>query len=148
MSQPTSSQTPRNFLDAIPGDAREHAYELLVYPKTFVPSFNLTGKFPELVPKVAVILHPRRIAAPISVRSSKIGGHIYWPHAETWPTCSDHDDNPLISVMQLTKSDVPSLPFPQGKNLFQMLWCPSSEHNDETVPNSAKPYFMAPYGEG
>lgn len=38
--------------------------------------------------------------------------------------------------MQLTKRDVPSLPFPQGTNLLQMLWYPCEVHKDEEWPLS------------
>ena len=31
----------------------------------------------------------------------------------------------MITVLQLTAEDVPELGFPQGKDLFQLLWCPN-----------------------
>jgi hypothetical protein len=33
--------------------------------------------------------------------------------------------SPMISVLQLHARDVPSLPFPEGTDCFQFLWCPS-----------------------
>lgn len=35
--------------------------------------------------------------------------------------------SPLISVLQLHARDVPGLPFPEGTDCFQFLWCPN-EH--------------------
>ena len=42
-------------------------------------------------------------------------------------------------IRQLTKRDVPTLPFPQGTELFQMLWCPDSEHHEDQF--TVKPVF-------
>lgn len=36
----------------------------------------------------------------------------------------------MISVLQLTKNDVPELGFPEGKNLFQLMWCPNQDHDE------------------
>lgn len=133
---------PRSFFDEIPTDASERIDQMFVYPTTFVPSFDLAAKFPQLVPKVAVLLHPRRVSAPISVQVSKIGGHIYWPRDEPWQTCSEHPDSPLIAVMQLNRRDFPSMKFPEGKNLFQMLWCPTVDHDHESSGIAMKPVFL------
>jgi hypothetical protein len=38
--------------------------------------------------------------------------------------------SPLIGVVQIYARDVPDLPFPDGADLFQLLWCPN-EHNED-----------------
>jgi len=59
-----------------------------------------------------------------------------WPAGESWPMCDgpkggDHFDScpgeaaaPLVPVLQLFAADVPELPFPDGTDLLQVLWCP------------------------
>jgi hypothetical protein len=41
--------------------------------------------------------------------------------------------SPMISVLQLHARDVPGLPFPEGTDCFQFLWCPN-EHPPGTYP--------------
>lgn len=103
------------FFDTISMDVLRRVEDFAKLPGNFVPSFDISAK---LAPKETVVLHPRRIEAFIPVAESKIGGHIYWPRDEAWPKCSTHTDRALIAVMQLKKSDVPSLRFPPGKNFF------------------------------
>jgi hypothetical protein len=38
------------------------------------------------------------------------------------------DGRPLVGVLQVYARDVPELPFPDGTDLFQLLWCPN-EHD-------------------
>ena len=57
-----------------------------------------------------------------------MGGVVLWPADEPWPTCPEHEDH-LVPVVQLRKGDVPEMPFPRGKDLFQLLWCPN-EHGE------------------
>ncbi|OHV05125.1 hypothetical protein C1Y40_04214 [Mycobacterium talmoniae] len=67
-----------------------------------------------------------------------------WPENEAWPTCvnpwhfwdssvigSEPDDNhphsvpnPLVPILQLFAEDAPTIQFPQGTDLLQVLWCP------------------------
>lgn len=92
--------------------------------------------FPAVVPyaRTTVRLHPRP-GAPTAQQSS-VGGPLLWPADEPWPTCDgpdsdDHYDNgpgepeaPLVPVVQLFADDVPELPFPDGTDVLQVLWCP------------------------
>lgn len=72
-----NAQPLRTFFDAIPTEARTHIDYMKRYSTTFLPRISLSDKFPQLVPKVAVSLHPRRGDSPLSVKKSKIGRHIY-----------------------------------------------------------------------
>lgn len=36
------------------------------------------------------------------------------------------DPLPLVAVLQIFARDVPELPFPQGTDLCQVLWCPKT----------------------
>lgn len=106
-------------------------------PRVNVPTLDLSSQFPMLKKKTTVLLHPRVTSADISVYKSKFGGHIYWPLEEPWPQCPVHNDN-MVPVMQLTKEDVPELGFPEGNNLFQLVWCPKDDHDEsqwEPLPN-------------
>jgi len=134
MSSPIRDD-PRSFLEVIPDDIGAHIADMKKRPTTFRPPFELSKEFPLLVPKVAVALHPHRATAPLPVTASKIGGTFYWPRSEEWPVCHrEHDvlsddyasvtDEPYLTrIIQITKKDVPSLKFPPGKDMFQMLWC-------------------------
>ena len=89
-------------------------------------------KHPELTAyaRTTVRLHPRR-GAP-GVRDSHIGGPLWWPAADPWPSCAGHRDVngrslgpfPLVAVAQFTAADFPEIPFPAGTDLVQLLWCP------------------------
>ncbi|MER7764539.1 DUF1963 domain-containing protein [Streptomyces sp. NPDC097619] len=81
--------------------------------------------FPELVPfrRPAVRLHPR--SGTPTVRESSVGGPLLWPREEPWPTCPDHLGTPMVPVLQLFAADALGLvPFPDGLDLLQLLWCP------------------------
>lgn len=95
-----------------------------VMSRTLQPSFDISSEFPALRKKITVILHPRRTTEDLSVYSSKMGGHIYWPYSDPWPTCP-FDGQPMIPVLQLTREELPELGFPTNDNMFQMLWCPN-----------------------
>lgn len=88
-----------------------------------VPCVDIAQVVPELSPlrRSTVRLHPRRGNVPS--HGSKVGGLFLWPSAEMWPQCHDHDC-PLVPILQLRQQDVPELGFPQGTDLFQLLWCP------------------------
>ncbi|GIL30069.1 YwqG family protein [Actinocatenispora comari] len=100
--------------------------------------------FPELVPlrTESVRLHPRR-GTP-TCRESSVGGPLLWPAAEPWPTCAEehyefeqeirHDAAvPLVPIVQLFRRDAPSMPFPDGTDLLQVLWCPFA-HGEAYCP--------------
>jgi hypothetical protein len=84
--------------------------------------------------RVTVRLHPRP-GSPTADHSS-IGGPLLWPVDESWPMCSgpdpyDHDyvspaepEAPLVPILQLFAVDVPEIPFPDGADVLQVLWCP------------------------
>ncbi|MGW4893599.1 hypothetical protein ACWEQL_15255 [Kitasatospora sp. NPDC004240] len=81
--------------------------------------------FPEVagLRREAVRLHPRA-GSPTS-RDSSVGGPLLWPAAEPWPTCPEHFGSPMVGVVQLYAADLPDLvPFPDGHDLLQLLWCP------------------------
>ncbi|XVU21398.1 hypothetical protein ACQPZJ_29505 [Actinoplanes sp. CA-054009] len=97
---------------------------------------DLAAALPQLAPlaRTTVRLHPRR-GAP-TVDQSSMGGPLLWPAGEPWPMCDgpepyDHLDGgpgepeaPLVPVLQLLAEDVPELPFPDGADILQVLWCP------------------------
>ncbi|WP_329337984.1 hypothetical protein OG866_25005 [Streptomyces sp. NBC_00663] len=95
---------------------------------------------PELAPyaRTTVRLHPRR-GVP-GARDSHIGGPLWWPAAEPWPSCGEHRDvngrqlgpYPLVAVAQLTAADFPELRFPDGTDLVQVLWC--TDWHDQPHP--------------
>lgn len=89
--------------------------------------------FPEVVPfrLAAVRLHPR--AGAPGVRDSSVGGPLLWPAAEPWPVCPEHDDV-MVPVVQVFRADVPGIvPFPDGCDVLQVLWCQTDDHRDGWV---------------
>nr|BFE61497.1 hypothetical protein GCM10020063_060230 [Dactylosporangium thailandense] len=106
---------------------------------------DVAATFPQLVPfaRTAVRLHPRP-GSPDAGQSS-MGGPLLWPAAEPWPMCDGPDPydhwgrppaearSPLVPVLQLFAEDVPGLPFPAGKDVLQVLWCPF-DHNPWSSP--------------
>ncbi|MFJ2744936.1 hypothetical protein ACIO3O_35365 [Streptomyces sp. NPDC087440] len=44
---------------------------------------------------------------------------------------------PMLPVAQLYAADVPALPFPDGTDLLQVLWCPFDHPDDAYVPRTA-----------
>lgn len=100
-------------------------------PVTFSPSLNVATHF-DLETRTAVLLHPRQHTVPDPF-ASKLGGHFAWPADESWPQCSDHGDS-FATILQLTKNDIPELEFPEGKDIFQLLWCPDYHEPDGYGP--------------
>ncbi|KAI0559942.1 hypothetical protein FGB62_130g138 [Gracilaria domingensis] len=47
----------------------------------------------------------------------------------------------MISVLQLRRSDVPQLVFPDGKDVFQLLWCPTQDHEDAAYGPLSKTFW-------
>ncbi|MFJ6944970.1 DUF1963 domain-containing protein [Streptomyces wuyuanensis] len=100
--------------------------------------------FPEVAAyrKEAIRLHPR--AGRPGVLDSSVGGPLLWPAGEPWPHCDDdHPETgrapdgpgprPMVPVLQLLASDVPGLPFPEGTDVLQLLWCPF-DHKPHHTP--------------
>ncbi|GAA4588278.1 hypothetical protein BJY16_008509 [Actinoplanes octamycinicus] len=97
---------------------------------------DVPSEFPAVVPfaRTTVRLHPRA-GAPTAGQSS-VGGPLLWPAGEPWPVCDgpEPDDHypdgpgepaaPLVPVLQLFAEDIPELPFPEGTDVLQVLWCP------------------------
>src|SRR5690348_7895853 len=91
-------------------------------------SHDPTLDFPELAShaRPTVRLHPRR-GVP-GARDSHLGGPLWWPAAEPWPSCAEHRDvngrpsgpYPLVAVAQLTAADFPEIRFPDGTDLVQL----------------------------
>ncbi|WP_201294962.1 MULTISPECIES: DUF1963 domain-containing protein [unclassified Nocardiopsis] len=105
---------------------------------------DVEGLFPELVPlrREAVRLHPR--AGDPSFRDSSVGGPLLWPADAPWPVCAEeHEDMgygappedgaSLVPVVQVHREDAPGVPFPEGRDLLQVLWCPF-EHGEFAYP--------------
>ncbi len=93
--------------------------------------------FPELAPyrRETVRLHPRP-GAPACTDSS-VGGPLLWPAAEPWPVCTEehyeyglggpalHEAGvPLLPIVQVRRDEAPGVPYPEGTDLLQVLWCP------------------------
>jgi hypothetical protein len=101
--------------------------------------------FPELaaLARMTVRLHPRPGTPQNS--DSSMGGPLLWPSDEPWPRCAELDRHgkmlvelpdeplPLVPVLQLFARDVPELPFPEGTDLCQVLWCPL-DHDPDSIP--------------
>lgn len=99
---------------------------------------DVTQHFPELAEyaRFTTRLHPRQ--GEPKVYESSIGGPLLWPSREPWPTCTtpwwspatDNQcelhrvPNPLVAVLQLFAADAPTISFPPGTDLLQVLWCP------------------------
>jgi hypothetical protein len=59
----------------------------------------------------------------------------------SWSEAAGHEPpNPLAALAQLYAADVPTIPFPEGKDLLQVLWCPA-DHED--IPGQ-RHYFGPP----
>ncbi|MEU4092625.1 DUF1963 domain-containing protein [Streptomyces sp. NPDC026673] len=97
---------------------------------------DVEALFPEVVPfrREAVRLHPR--AGAPTCGDSSVGGPLLWPAREPWPECSEHRrGSPMVPVAQIHRSDVPDVvPFPDGCDLLQVLWCPCSHEGGWVVP--------------
>jgi Domain of unknown function (DUF1963) len=88
------------------------------------PPYDVEELFPFLkaMGRRTTRLHPRREAGlPATV--SKIGGSILWPPNDTHPVCSVKSC-PAVPVIQLRRDDCPSIEFPTGFDLLQILWYP------------------------
>ncbi|GGL22637.1 hypothetical protein [Planomonospora parontospora] len=117
------------------------------------PPIDLTQLFPELraYARTAVRLHPR--PGKPTMHDSHIGAPLIWPVAEPWPSCdqtlqmpaapfgepgwADWGDRvpetstPMVGVAQFYARDIPEIPFPEGVDLLQVLWCPNEHELDD-----------------
>lgn len=140
---------------------------------TTMPSpVDMPARFPALADtaRETTRLHPRP-GAP-DARSSSLGGPLLWPAGEPWPTCDSpwcmiedsrapekipHGDSPLVAVLQIFHRDVPNLPFPDGCDVLQLLWCPFSHEEGEPLPrivwrreadlDDAEPRYGTPHAD-
>ncbi|WTW97760.1 hypothetical protein OG216_32420 [Streptomycetaceae bacterium NBC_01309] len=93
------------------------------------PMLDIARLFPELEPlaRTTVRLHPRR--GNPGVRDSSVSGPLLWPADEPWPWCmasSEHDGpNAYQPLLQVFARDAPTMFFPDGCDLLQLLWCPN-----------------------
>lgn len=108
------------------------------------PPADIAALVPELaqLARTTTRLHPR-VGAP-SVFESSMGAKPLWPADEPWPTCpgshyGTYDEDPVAAVplLQLFRRDVEQLPFPEGTDLLQVLWCPRN-HADGEWPAGPK----------
>lgn len=88
---------------------------------------------PDLPTTRAIRLHPRPGASPTT--ASKMGGPIAWPAREPWPRCDEHAA-PLVPVLQLARDHAPSLPWPDGVDRLQLLWCPRDHEAEGHAPRT------------
>ncbi|MFD5435083.1 DUF1963 domain-containing protein [Kitasatospora sp. NPDC127067] len=96
---------------------------------------NVEELFPEVAPfrREAVRLHPRR--GEPTCRDSSVGGPLLWPASEPWPECPEHPGSPMVAVVQIHRRDVLDLvPFPEERDLLQVLWCPLRHDGQWVVP--------------
>lgn len=108
------------------------------------PPVDIAAQFPDLahLSRTTTRLHPR-LGSP-SVFESSMGAKPFWPADESWPTCpgshfGTYDEEPVAAVplLQLFRRDVQQLPFPDGTDLLQLLWCPR-DHADDKWPAGPK----------
>lgn len=105
---------------------------------------NVEELFPELRPwrREAIRLHPR--SGQPTCHDSSVGGPPLWPQEQPWPVCKgEHYDRDtgepyegevyLAPIVQLHQVDVPDAPFPPGRDLLQVLWCPY-DHGELLCP--------------
>lgn len=120
---------------------------------TPAPRFDIAAIVPEIaaLAKVTVRLHPRP-GPESAVNASKLGGRFLWPADEEWPRCMEPEwpqdgwtfdlespelpeppedlsarlhEHIYVPILQLRRDEFPELQFPEGKDLFQLLWCPN-----------------------
>ncbi|MFJ9774766.1 hypothetical protein ACIRVF_26575 [Kitasatospora sp. NPDC101157] len=102
------------------------------------------------VPGLAEYLRPATLLNPYAAQpvpgASGIGGPALWPVGAPWPHCTArHPEDEyliprsapapptvptaLITLAHLRAEDAPHLPWPEGTDLLQVLWCPN-DHDD------------------
>ncbi|MFF3111804.1 hypothetical protein ACFVSN_21740 [Kitasatospora sp. NPDC057904] len=92
----------------------------------------------------ATLLHPEAKAP--TAHGSSLGGPALWPDGAPWPHCTaGHPDDAyedaaprdretttavaLVPVLRVRAADAPHLPWPDGADVLQVLWCPN-DHDD------------------
>ncbi|MEV4093746.1 hypothetical protein [Streptosporangium saharense] len=122
------------------------------------PPVDLVETFPwmDAYARTAVRLHPR--PGNPTIHDSHIGGPLIWPVTEPWPACDQviqisiappfqpgwleqrahvpESPVPMVGVAQFYARDIPEIPFPEGTDLFQVLWCPN-EHDMDDIAGPA-----------
>ncbi|WP_353944340.1 DUF1963 domain-containing protein [Streptomyces sp. HUAS MG91] len=118
-----------------------------------IPSLppELEWDIPELAPlarTATLLLNVPDTPGEPTPADSSIGGPLLWPADEPWPYCDlpNHDaawphksppDHPVptVAAVQLYAHDVPELPFPEGTDVLQIIWCALlHEEPDEYAP--------------
>ncbi|GLY51202.1 hypothetical protein [Lentzea sp. NBRC 102530] len=81
-----------------------------------------------------VVLNP--VPGAPTAADSHLGGPLLWPADEPWPWCEsghsgyvqvqdcENDRVPHFAAAQFYRRDFPELPFPDGTDLLQVLFCP------------------------
>ncbi|MFF0432626.1 hypothetical protein ACFYU9_10440 [Streptomyces sp. NPDC004327] len=103
---------------------------------------DILAAVPGLAPyaRPAVVLEP--VPGTPGVHESSIGGPLLWPADEPWPRCSVPDEtsgeeepepSAMVPVVQVFRADAPGGWWPDGADVFQLLWCPNM-HWDPPVP--------------
>jgi tetratricopeptide (TPR) repeat protein len=114
---------------------------LWYWPKRFTSRpapIDLGKNFPELKPRPGIRLHPRTSrSGPLLPDASKMGGVFLANDGRAWPTCDEHGGAPYTAVMQLRAADVPRAPFPNSKDVFQLLWCAHAHETNGYAPRMA-----------
>ncbi|WP_033333089.1 MULTISPECIES: DUF1963 domain-containing protein [Streptomyces] len=94
------------------------------------------------VPGLAPYLRPATLLRPYAAtpapQASRIGGPALWPADQPWPHCTaGHPEEEhtaaagtaVIVLAHLRAEDAPHLPWPDGADRLQVLWCPN-DHDD------------------
>lgn len=113
---------------------------------TPAPRIDIAAEIPAFaaLAKQTVRLHPRSGPEP-PANASKFGGRFLWPQDEPWPICTEPEwewEEPIspphkhvyIPVLQLRRDEFPELDFPEGTDLFQLLWCPNDHEVSVCAP--------------
>ncbi|MEU3501278.1 hypothetical protein ABZ726_11040 [Streptomyces hundungensis] len=99
------------------------------------------------VPGLAPYALPAVVLAPApgepAVHQSSVGGPLLWPADEAWPCCDLPDEKSgsgtpataMVAVAQVYRRDAPGDWWPEGKDVFQLLWCPNV-HWDPPAPHA------------
>ena len=101
---------------------------------TLPPTLDIETVFPFLAGRSRTTwrLHPRRASA-LDLMASKLGGNMPWPAEEEFPLCPDRGIL-AIPVIQLRRDSGVPLPFPDGTDLFQLLWYPAEYEDNHYLP--------------
>jgi hypothetical protein len=85
---------------------------------------DVPSEVPAVAPhaRTTVRLHPR--PGTPAIEQSSVGGPLQQPGGPAAP---------LVPVVQLLADDVPELPFPDGTDVLQVLWCPF-DHDPFSAP--------------